>query len=283
VIFFRCASRKPKHAGGRPNGKLDSAPRKAYKGHSLSDGSRARLRTVGQMNTQRNSVPYSTLGPSHTYTNEERGVIVSTVEEHRVALDSLQSLWEKCAAVDRERFRDHIGTRKRRCLPSSHFLEIGAPCKSASEPGVKSARSTLSSRQKRIEDVVGGDVVSQMVFAFGRDRPLLDSMLGSLRQAFGANELQEFGTQEIGILEALIIKEECRMSDLGYKILRKLLPKGLLPALKPVKERAFARSLGVKQLEGVEDGAIVIDPIGMLTKDIAHLRLHKNPKLQKIV
>jgi hypothetical protein len=260
-----CNAAMPKGKGGRPKGSVDTVIRRKRNGSNLSVGSQKRLIRGGQRYTiadyRLGSVGNEGLQEHHL---QGASKIVEDVSQE---FAQVLSQYEKLDKEDKAKLKKLLcpAPRKRRSNPSSRFLEKGT--------SDKNAMRELKVRHDNIMATCGNDLPGQLIYSFKKDGELCKEALQGLKTVFTKEWLDVMGTSEMGKLEALVLKEETRLSDEGYRILRRLLPKGTLPSLKPVLETKFANTPGVIRVPGVLDGVMVEDPIGMMIRDIVAMHV----------
>jgi len=188
-------------------------------------------------------------------------------------LENLSVLWAKATRTERTAFKkaqdDMRMSLGRRPSPSAAFQEI-LQREVAPKARVQALR-VMNARQTTINDVCGGDFTSQLEYALIRDgelRVAVASLMSDLEVCSGG--VGEVGTF-IGLSchDAHCIMVETGLSAAAYTALRHLLPRGLLPSIKPVTAAKRAMAPGMESMEGIADSAICTDMVGMLMQDLS--------------
>jgi hypothetical protein len=255
---------KPKNPNlGRPMGATDLKPRKQRGSASLGVGQMSKLRHSGYRVSQQNDV--SKLG-SYAITDTKFNSLVNALGETSNAVASLASLYNNLSPELKTQFKGEVLRRQGRTPQASGvYLDTTD----------KGQRAILNKRTVGMAQVAGGDLESQLIHTLSQDNDLLHTVVAGITLRLKEHSVFELlGLEPISACEALLLKMECRMSDPAYIMLRKLLPKGQLPSLKPVKDSAFALTPGVMKLQGSNDGAMLESPFSAIMSD-ARLLLNR--------
>ena len=208
-------------------------------------------------------------GKCHTLSQLQNCPWYAVTTAHKGTLQELVVAYNRVPAYLQKTFRSAIAVQSR------HRMESGSL-----DTTNRDHKRLLRTRQQEISEITGHDITGQVKNAIicGMISPdevkeILDA-IGTVLDKVGGKGLFELGFAYSKALtpdQAVQVKLETHLSDDDYKVLKHLLPEGSIPGMKAVKLAQFMKSPDVKKLEGVPDGAFLVDLVSNIEDDLAQL------------
>ena len=243
-----------------------NASRKKRGGVSLSEGSSKRIK-LAQTNSQSNA-------PTSERAKKVRKTLFLNLPSTAI---SVYRYYTKLVPAHRQTVRRLISKSLKYNLrtqhqSSSYYCHLAQSFSKGSGER-KRALQVLAKRHQEITHVCAGDLPGQIEYLLHSKRSLRSEICQLMRLHCTESEY----ASHIGLTRAQAshLFETCHLSESAYVELRRILPKGLLPSMKKVNHSKFCRIQPTDKLEGVNDGAIVRDPIAMLERDFNNFTLFK--------
>ena len=102
------------------------------------------------------------------------------------------------------------------------------------------ALSVLSGRHRELERLTGGGIAEQMRYEVGRSADVLSMLVDVVEDACASNGNAGGGVfRPLTNIEALALQQRCTLGKDGYDMLRVMLPEGLLPDSRPVRNQKY--------------------------------------------